>query len=531
MTSQINPNNIDGNYPVPGVPNNTQGFRSNFTETRTNFQYAAQEITALQNSGVFKAALPGTTLDNNMNDNLLYAVKLNDVSYTYLPVAATAGNILIDYAAALFQQITTTGPISLSFSNFPVSGTAGTVRVGFNITNVAHTVTLPAAVSQGLAGLQGVSPGTPGVTNIITFGAVGNYAFEFVTIDGGVTVSIFDDSRPAGVFSDQVRFTSNAVSTSATTGAVVVTGGVGIGGNLHVTGNIVGNIQVTGVNVTGNVSGNVLIGNAGIMTTLTVNQLSSDDSSFVNVNDGLIINGELEVQGNVVSTGNITGGNFVGTLNGSGANVSSISATNISSGTLAQARLANAAVTLGSTALTLGATVTTVAGLSSVTSTTFVGALTGAATTAGTVTTAAQPNITSVGTLTSVSVTGNVTASGTGGIVSTGVGKIGYSTGGAVTQATDKTTGVTLNTVTGEITMNAATLGGDSTVTFTMTNSSVANTDVMIMNQVGGGNIGFYSFNAVCNSGSANISVHNMTNTNRDDAIVIRYAVIKGAVA
>jgi hypothetical protein len=109
-------------------------------------------------------------------------------------------------------------------------------------------------------------------------------------------------------------------------------------------------------------------------------------------------------------TGNTTSGNFVGTLNGSGANVTSISATNISSGTLAQARLANAAVTLGSTALTLGSTVTTVAGLSSVTSTTFVGALTGAATTAGTVTTAAQPNITSVGTLSSLAVTGNTSS-------------------------------------------------------------------------------------------------------------------------
>jgi len=35
----------------------------------------------------------------------------------------------------------------------------------------------------------------------------------------------------------------------------------------------------------------------------------------------------------------------------------------------------------------------------------------------------------------------------------------------------------------------------------------------------------------VCNSGSANIAVHNMTNNNRGDAIVIRYAVIKGAIA
>ena len=82
MTSQINPNNIDGNYPVPGVPNNTQGFRSNFTETATNFQYAADEITDLQNKAVLKQALAGTTLDNNKNDGLISAVKLQDVSYT-----------------------------------------------------------------------------------------------------------------------------------------------------------------------------------------------------------------------------------------------------------------------------------------------------------------------------------------------------------------------------------------------------------------------------------------------------------------
>jgi hypothetical protein len=63
-------------------------------------------------------------------------------------------------------------------------------------------------------------------------------------------------------------------------------------------------------------------------------------------------------------------------------------------------------VVLGITTLALGTTTTTIAGLSSVTSTAFVGALTGAATTAGTVTTAAQPNITSVGTLTSLNVSG-----------------------------------------------------------------------------------------------------------------------------
>jgi site-specific DNA-cytosine methylase len=122
MTSQINPNNVDGTYPVAGQPNNTQGFRDNFTNIKTNFSYAETEITDLQNNGIFKAALAGTTLNNNMADNLIYAVKLQDVSYTFLQNAATSGSIAIDYSAGQYQYISTTGSISLNFSNFPVIG-------------------------------------------------------------------------------------------------------------------------------------------------------------------------------------------------------------------------------------------------------------------------------------------------------------------------------------------------------------------------------------------------------------------------
>jgi len=66
MTSNINPNNIDGTYPVAGQDNNSQGFRDNFTNTRSNFQYAADEISDLQSNAILKSALAGTTLDNDM---------------------------------------------------------------------------------------------------------------------------------------------------------------------------------------------------------------------------------------------------------------------------------------------------------------------------------------------------------------------------------------------------------------------------------------------------------------------------------
>ena len=189
MTSQINPNNIDGQYPVAGQPNNTQGFRDNFTNIKTNFQTAATEITDLENKGVFKAALTGTTLDNNMADNLIYAVKLQDVSYTYVQQTATAGAIPIDYAAAQYQLVAPTANVSLSFSNWPASGSEGIVYIDFLVTNTAYTVTLPAAVSVGTSGIQGY------VSNVITFGATGTYRFGFSTVDGGTTIAIYDLNR------------------------------------------------------------------------------------------------------------------------------------------------------------------------------------------------------------------------------------------------------------------------------------------------------------------------------------------------
>ena len=66
MTSQINPNNIDGTYPVAGQDNDSQGFRDNFTNLRNNLTFAKAEIEDLQNKAVLKSALLNTTLSNDL---------------------------------------------------------------------------------------------------------------------------------------------------------------------------------------------------------------------------------------------------------------------------------------------------------------------------------------------------------------------------------------------------------------------------------------------------------------------------------
>jgi hypothetical protein len=186
--------------------------RDNFTATKTNFQYAADEITDLQNKVVVKSALTGSTIDNNMNDNLIYAVKLNDVSYTYLQNTATAGTVTIDYSAGQYQFLTTTGSVSLSFANWPVAGDAGSIDIAVNITNTAYTLTLPAAVSLGTTGVQGYS------ANVITFAATGTYQFRFSTADSGTTITMFDLNRPL------LGSTASAIGYSTGTGGTVTQG-------------------------------------------------------------------------------------------------------------------------------------------------------------------------------------------------------------------------------------------------------------------------------------------------------------------
>lgn len=55
---------------------------------------------------------------------------------------------------------------------------------------------------------------------------------------------------------------------------------------------------------------------------------------------------------------------------------------------------------------------------------------------------------------------------------------VGYSSGGAVTQLTSRTTGVTLNSLSGAVTLFAA-AGSATPASFTVTNSAVAATDVV----------------------------------------------------
>ena len=210
MASNINPNNIDGTYPVAGQDNNSQGFRDNFTNTKTNFQYAEDEINDLQSKVVLKAALTGQVLDNDMLGSILSNATIQDFAATRVALGTLSDSVGINYAAGHYQTVTTSGSISLAFTNFPPAASQGWVIVRVTVANTAHTLTLPAAVGSGsssksVVGIEGFS------SNIITFAETGTYEFLFHTDDGGSTIYLSELTRPRNYLTNGLTITTGKV--------------------------------------------------------------------------------------------------------------------------------------------------------------------------------------------------------------------------------------------------------------------------------------------------------------------------------
>lgn len=107
----------------------------------------------------------------------------------------------------------------------------------------------------------------------------------------------------------------------------------------------------------------------------------------------------------------------------------------------------------------------------------------------------------------------------------------GCGAGGAVTQSMSKTTGVTLDTSTGQITMNGAPLAAGAIVSFTLTSDKIAANDLLVLNHVSGGTPGAYLLNGRCGVGAATLDVRNNSSGSLSEAIVIAFAVIRGALS
>ena len=272
--SSINPNNIDGTYPIAGQDNDSQGFRDNFTNIKNNFTFSKTEIEDLQNNAILKTALAGTTLDNNLNNAQLYGAQIRKFTETYEDLGTQVGSVPISWNDAHFQSLEITGNTTISLSGWPTSQfwTYLVLDVTPTLNNLA--LTLPAEVSVNASDIQGFSGGA-----ITLPQANVTYRFEFSTYNGGTDIAIRDLFRN---YDAAIDFTTLNATTVNATGNVLATGlsvfgnarlglaGVS-GGQFHT---VVGNITQTSsggadtvyINTTGNVLAAAYSGGAVTVT-------------------------------------------------------------------------------------------------------------------------------------------------------------------------------------------------------------------------------------------------------------------------
>ena len=108
---------------------------------------------------------------------------------------------------------------------------------------------------------------------------------------------------------------------------------------------------------------------------------------------------------------------------------------------------------------------------------------------------------------------------------------LGYGTGagGTVTQATSKSTAVTLNKPCGRITTHTESLGAGASVLFTVNNTVVGETDCILFSTVGTTN--YRVEQAFAGANQFGIRLTNLSGGALSDAVVINFAIIKGAIS
>ena len=212
--SSLNTSAIDVHYPVPGVNNNSQGFRDNFTSIKNNLDTTKTELTDLQSKVLLKSGLSGTTLDNNLAGALISNASVRSFRTSTYNLGAEINDVLIiDVTKGDVQYGTITGDTTISFAGWSPTGTQSSVQLNLTIDySQGYKIYLPSSQYNSSAILVGgmdttvsllenyYSPGAPGVnanfTNEITAAAgVKELQFKFTTVNCGATLTVFPLNR------------------------------------------------------------------------------------------------------------------------------------------------------------------------------------------------------------------------------------------------------------------------------------------------------------------------------------------------
>jgi len=183
MTSAITVTSIDAAFPVAGQDNDSQGFRDNFTQIKTQLTTAGSEITALQSN---RATTNATT---SFNGHDVKNANLMDWGQKVVAKGSVSGTVDCDFEDGNVTTITTSSDVTLTFSNWPkeddgttntyasmrVILTKGTSTDAVTLTGVSLPVSLESPDSSTL-GQQEAFPQRKST-----------FVFDVFSVDGGST--------------------------------------------------------------------------------------------------------------------------------------------------------------------------------------------------------------------------------------------------------------------------------------------------------------------------------------------------------
>jgi hypothetical protein len=294
MTSQINPNNIDGTFPVAGQDNSSQGFRDNFTNTKNNFQFAYTEISALQANAVLR----GQT--NDLGGSVISGaafVKSREVNYDHGVV--TSGAITYSFANGSYQLVQLGSNVTVTFDTdfAAITDKTITIRLEVYVPNMTYSIQWPSSVSRNLYSIANTSG------QITRFAQTGRYVFQLVTSDGGVSWNISEQTRNRSILQGNVGIVANVANVS-TTGISMTVSQVGgsVFGEIRANSIVVDSVTSSGTNAT--YSGNVTAGNIIANTAIygTINTPIQSNITLIGTQTSLSVSGNANV-GNLTTTG------------------------------------------------------------------------------------------------------------------------------------------------------------------------------------------------------------------------------------
>ena len=192
MASSLSPTSIDATFPVAGQDNDSQGFRDNFNQIKTDLTNAKSELEDLQSTAVLKGNLtsPAVTVSNDLAGNELFDFKSYQQVDKVSALGTVSGSNSIDAANGSVFTLTTSGNTTLTFTGFKNTGHEKVkliITVGGSHVITLTGVTFPFLNNPDVTTATLDSTGIDFSTRVGIPGVASTVVLEVFTTDGGTT--------------------------------------------------------------------------------------------------------------------------------------------------------------------------------------------------------------------------------------------------------------------------------------------------------------------------------------------------------